>query len=134
LAIYFSWSDFGWFVGFWFGYESGCAWNYFWKSIKCSLGIVLLVVVCLVVVGWLVLKNAGDGQRLVYKRFGLGWCNFIFWTHTRDFFGNFLFYKTSLMYYLFGNVKDLLRSLWLARYHAPKLRFLAILADFVCFW
>jgi hypothetical protein len=38
------------------------------------------------------------------------------------------------MYYLFWNVKDLLRSLWLARYHAPKLRFLAILADFVCFW
>jgi hypothetical protein len=64
LDIYFSWSDFGWFVGFSFCYESGCGWDYFWKSIKCSLDITLLNLVCLVGVGWLVLEIQCTGEGL----------------------------------------------------------------------
>jgi hypothetical protein len=76
--------------------------------------------------GWCGMTGFGNtvhGRRLVYKRFGLGWCNFVFFWNRNDFFGIVLFYKYSLMYCLFCSVKNLLRKLCILRYHVPKLRF-----------
>jgi hypothetical protein len=77
--------------------------------------------------------NTVHGRRLVNAWFSHDVCNFIFLWNRIDFFSNFLFYKTSLMYYLFCSVKDLLRNRWFVRYAAAKMRFCHVFSWFCMF-